>query len=383
MRRARRAILDAGGADAVNSFTRYYLALLGQISYDLCPAVPPEIVLLAEMVSGESLCGERLVADDHRAAVDHLGVSAGPPHRAAAGHPRAVPARAGGLAAAAVSGAARRPRPAELGPFLPRGRPAAKWCQRRAAGCRLRRKALEAAERWMIARFDRSDGLGAIYPPMVWSIDRPEMPGLSRRQPGGRIVSPRAAKLAIEDPRRGHDPAAALQIAGLGHGHRRPRAGGRRRGAPRIPVLREAVAWLLAQQNSAAGRLVGNRGRRAGRMVFRVHQRLLSRLRRHGHGADGAAHAIFRPAGAGAHCRPTWRWSATRLIRRPRPYGKSRTSRKSFSNGSSSWRIRRRRSSAGSAGSWPCRTATAAGARLIATTTASSSATSPSPTITP
>ena len=33
MRRARAAILAHGGADAVNSFTRYYLALLGQISY--------------------------------------------------------------------------------------------------------------------------------------------------------------------------------------------------------------------------------------------------------------------------------------------------------------------------------------------------------------
>src|SRR5688572_2410646 len=46
MRLARHAIRAAGGADAVNSFTRFYLALLGQISYDHCPAVPPELVLL-------------------------------------------------------------------------------------------------------------------------------------------------------------------------------------------------------------------------------------------------------------------------------------------------------------------------------------------------
>ena len=46
MERARRAILAHGGADAVNSFTRFYLALLGQISYAQCPAVPPELVLL-------------------------------------------------------------------------------------------------------------------------------------------------------------------------------------------------------------------------------------------------------------------------------------------------------------------------------------------------
>ncbi len=46
MERARRAIRAHGGADAVNSFTRFYLALLGQISYEHCPAVPPEMVLL-------------------------------------------------------------------------------------------------------------------------------------------------------------------------------------------------------------------------------------------------------------------------------------------------------------------------------------------------
>ncbi len=46
MQRARQAILAHGGADAVNSYTRFYLAMLGQISYEQCPAVPPEIMLL-------------------------------------------------------------------------------------------------------------------------------------------------------------------------------------------------------------------------------------------------------------------------------------------------------------------------------------------------
>ena len=46
MRGPAAAILAHGGADAVNSFTRFYLALLGQISYEQCPAVPPEVVLL-------------------------------------------------------------------------------------------------------------------------------------------------------------------------------------------------------------------------------------------------------------------------------------------------------------------------------------------------
>ena len=46
--RARRAIAAAGGPRAVNSFTKFYLALLGQIPYSECPAVPPEMVLLPQ-----------------------------------------------------------------------------------------------------------------------------------------------------------------------------------------------------------------------------------------------------------------------------------------------------------------------------------------------
>ena len=45
MQRAREAVMRMGGADNVNSFTRFYLALLGQIPYDQCPAVPPELIL--------------------------------------------------------------------------------------------------------------------------------------------------------------------------------------------------------------------------------------------------------------------------------------------------------------------------------------------------
>ncbi|MFM8707030.1 MAG: prenyltransferase/squalene oxidase repeat-containing protein [Planctomycetia bacterium] len=46
--RARHAIEQAGGPWAVNSFTKFYLALLGQMPYAACPAVPPEMVLLPD-----------------------------------------------------------------------------------------------------------------------------------------------------------------------------------------------------------------------------------------------------------------------------------------------------------------------------------------------
>src|SRR5262249_2909181 len=46
MARARQCILTHGGASRVNSFTRFYLAFLGQVPYSACPSVPPELVLL-------------------------------------------------------------------------------------------------------------------------------------------------------------------------------------------------------------------------------------------------------------------------------------------------------------------------------------------------
>jgi squalene-hopene/tetraprenyl-beta-curcumene cyclase len=46
---------------------------------------------------------------------------------------------------------------------------AIKWCERFRL-LPLRRRALRAAEQWMVERFENSDGLGAIFPPMVWSV---------------------------------------------------------------------------------------------------------------------------------------------------------------------------------------------------------------------
>ena len=46
MIRARDAALSRGGVEAVNSFTKFYLALLGQVDWDDVPAIPPEVLLV-------------------------------------------------------------------------------------------------------------------------------------------------------------------------------------------------------------------------------------------------------------------------------------------------------------------------------------------------
>ena len=46
MVRAREVAVRLGGVQRCNSFTKFFFAALGQISYDDCPAIPPEIVYL-------------------------------------------------------------------------------------------------------------------------------------------------------------------------------------------------------------------------------------------------------------------------------------------------------------------------------------------------
>jgi squalene-hopene/tetraprenyl-beta-curcumene cyclase len=46
MAAARARIHEMGGAEKINTFSMFYLACLGQVSWEACPAIPPEIALL-------------------------------------------------------------------------------------------------------------------------------------------------------------------------------------------------------------------------------------------------------------------------------------------------------------------------------------------------
>ena len=48
---------------------------------------------------------------------------------------------------------------------------------------RIRGKAIREAERWMIERFENSDGLGAIYPPMMYAIMALDVLGYAEDHP--------------------------------------------------------------------------------------------------------------------------------------------------------------------------------------------------------
>lgn len=169
MRRARAAIRAAGGADAVNSFTRFYLALLGQISYDQCPAVPPELVLLP---SWSPVNIYRMSAWSRTIVVPLAIMWA---HRPSRKLPAEVGIRDLFLKDERDWPALRCPGLAEESGWFSwdklfrRVDKSIKWLEKR-RWRPLRQRALAAAKEWMTTRFAHSDGLGAIFPPIVWSI---------------------------------------------------------------------------------------------------------------------------------------------------------------------------------------------------------------------
>ena len=161
--RARAAIERAGGPWAVNSFTKFYLALLGQMSYAHCPAVPPEMVLLPDWFPVNL---HRVSAWSRTMIVPLSLMWAFKPVREIApeqGISELFASQVGRNGPAPVGGSGGWARFFRGVDWL------LKACD--TVGFRpLRSRAVAACRRWMLERFDGSDGLGAIFPPIVWSI---------------------------------------------------------------------------------------------------------------------------------------------------------------------------------------------------------------------
>lgn len=165
LQRARKKILELGGVTQVNTFTKIYLCFFGQYDYYSVPAIPPEIVLFPNWFWFNIY----EISSWSRAILVPLSIAY-----------------------------AKKPFkkiPAEMGVeelFLHGRSPAdmrLKWSRRlvswrnfflvldrlthwfEAVHVRpLRSIAIRRAEKWMLARMEMSDGLGAIYPAMMNAI---------------------------------------------------------------------------------------------------------------------------------------------------------------------------------------------------------------------
>jgi squalene-hopene/tetraprenyl-beta-curcumene cyclase len=164
MRRACDLIRRLGGAADCNSFTKFYLALLGQFPYHNCPAVPPEMMLLprwAYLSIYAMSSWTRTIVVPLSIFYAHKPVRRLPPEL--------------GIAELFLA-----PPDTPLWPHPPT-RSWFTWTNfflgldqlfKRVEGWLgpLRRVALRRAVAWMKQHFADSDGLGAIFPPMIYTV---------------------------------------------------------------------------------------------------------------------------------------------------------------------------------------------------------------------
>ena len=248
MRRTRDKVLALGGAEKVNSFTRFYLALLGQIPYDQTPAVPPQMIFLPKwfpiniyamsawsrtifvplsIVSAlapvKKIEPERGIRELMKTEPDHWPPLVSPGRKISAG-----------LSWDAFFRALDR----------------AIWRCRKWGWTPFRKSAILKAKVWTVRHFRKSDGPGAIYPPIVWAWIAFKALGLNDDSPEITACRKEFEALVIHDGARTQVAPCkspvwdtvlagkALRLAGV---------------EPDDSMITRAEAWLLDRQTTDAG----------------------------------------------------------------------------------------------------------------------------------
>jgi squalene-hopene/tetraprenyl-beta-curcumene cyclase len=194
MRRARQLILEQGGAIRCNSFTKFYLAFLGQVPYTSCANVPPELMLLPRW----AYINIYAMSSWTRTIVVPLSIfSAYKPVRKLS-------------AASSIPELFVEQPHKQLWPHPPTRRAftlhnlflgidqAVKLWER--WGPRwVRRWAVRKASAWMRGHFDDSDGVGAIFPPIIYTIISLHCLGYADDSPEMRYATKQLDDLMIEE----------------------------------------------------------------------------------------------------------------------------------------------------------------------------------------
>ena len=165
MREACAAIRQLGGAVKANSYTKFYLAFLGQFPYENCAAVPPEMLFLPRWAYFN------IYAMSAWTRTIIVPLSLFYAHKPV----RAIPVERG-IAELFVEHPHK-----PLWPCKPTSR-LFTWTNFFLAADQVikflekwgpqfvRQKAIKKAEAWMLEHFVDSDGVGAIYPPIIYTI---------------------------------------------------------------------------------------------------------------------------------------------------------------------------------------------------------------------
>jgi squalene-hopene/tetraprenyl-beta-curcumene cyclase len=245
MRRAREVILDQGGLLRVNVFTKFTLAIFGQIDWRGVPAMPIELFLLPRWF----LFNMHEISYWSRTVLTPLMIIYA--------HKPVVPVPAG-----AALMELRGDLTAKHDYYFPRDARLLSWRNVFLAADRmlhwyewhpvqrLRRRATERATPWMLARMRGEGGLGGIYPAMANSVIALRCLGYEVEHPLVARAFKQIEALEVEDDRTLHlQPCVspiwdtclavnALRASGLPADH---------------PALAGACKWLLTKQTWKKG----------------------------------------------------------------------------------------------------------------------------------
>jgi squalene-hopene/tetraprenyl-beta-curcumene cyclase len=244
MAAARRFVLDAGGIERTRVFTRVWLALVGQWSWDDLPALPPEVILLPRRVPlnvYDFACWARQT-------IVPLTVVAG--HRLVRPLPFDVSellADGEAMTRGSAASSVREGWFERLDRALKRYERLPDWAPPKAL---LRRLALRLAEQWIIRRQEADGSWGGIQPPWVYSLLALHVLGYPLDHPAMAAGLAGLDRFTIDDARGRRLEACqspvwdtALAVVALAD------AGV----PPDDPALVRAGEWLLDQEATVAG----------------------------------------------------------------------------------------------------------------------------------
>jgi squalene-hopene/tetraprenyl-beta-curcumene cyclase len=232
MSRLRQRILELGGIQAANSYVKVNLSLFDLYPRQYCPSIPPEVVLLPFDFLYQMSAWTRAIV------VSLAIVHASNPRR-----PVPPGFNLDEIWLPGVSPAFHKD-PRWLtwhNVFLAVDR-LLKWWERSGSKS-LRRKAIEKAKVWMIERMHGSDGLGAIYPPMMYSVMALDVLGYAQDDPLRVEALRHFEDLMVDDGERFFfqpcfSPVWDTAIAAYALAQ----------GDPHHAATRQAADWLLAEE---------------------------------------------------------------------------------------------------------------------------------------
>jgi squalene-hopene/tetraprenyl-beta-curcumene cyclase len=254
MVKARENTLALGGVVECNTFTKMYLCAFGAYDYDAVPAVPPEIVLFPDWFYFNIY---EISAWSRAILVPLSIIYAKKPFKKLAPEQTIDELFAGGRKSANLHLRWDSKHIFSWRNFFLFTDRVAHWAERIHIRP-LRKKALKKAETWMLEHFEKSDGLGAIYPAMLNAIIALRVLGYSKDDPQVIRAMDEFEKLGIDCPQGTPDYATptfrmqpcfppvwdtAQVLSTLGEA-----------GVPRTDArMRKAADWLLSKEITQQG----------------------------------------------------------------------------------------------------------------------------------